>query len=58
MTGGDILGTCFENSLFDEHRILVPPRIKGKLIELDSDGNYNNGETIAVIFNESKSHKI
>jgi len=31
LTGGDVLGSCFENSLFDEHRILVPPKIKGKL---------------------------
>jgi V-type H+-transporting ATPase subunit A len=58
VTGGDILGTCFENSIFDEHRILVPPRIKGKLIELVPEGNYNIGETIAVIEYEGKSHKV
>jgi V-type H+-transporting ATPase subunit A len=31
VTGGDILGTTFENELFDDHKILVPPRIKGKI---------------------------
>jgi V-type H+-transporting ATPase subunit A len=58
VTGGDILGSCFENSLFDEHRILVPPRIKGKLIELAVEGNYTIGETIAQVEYEGKVHKI
>jgi hypothetical protein len=37
---------------------LVPPRLKGKLIELVPEGNYNIGETIAVIEYESKSYKV
>lgn len=26
VSGGDVFGTCFENNLFDEHKILLPPR--------------------------------
>lgn len=29
LIGGDQIGTVFENPLFSEHRILVPPKIKG-----------------------------
>lgn len=49
VTGGDILGSCFENTLFDEHRILVPPKIKGKLTYIAIEGNYSIGETIATV---------
>ena len=58
VTGGDILGSCFENSLFDEHRILVPPRIKGKLTHMAIEGNYTIGETIAEIEYDGKTHKV
>ena len=32
--GGDIIGTAFENDLFGDHRIMVDPRLKGKLVEI------------------------
>lgn len=54
MTGGDVLGSCFENSLFDEHRILIPPKVKGKLVFLASEGDYNIGETIAEVEHDGK----
>ena len=38
VTGGDILGGCFENNLFDEHRIILPPRAKGKITYIAPDG--------------------
>jgi len=31
VTGGDILGYVFENSLFKEHRIMVPPGMTGTI---------------------------
>ena len=58
VSGGDIIGTCHENSLFDEHRILVPPRIKGKLIFLASEGDYTIGENIAELDFDGKISKI
>ncbi len=43
------MGSCFENSLFDEHRILVPPRMKGKLVYLSQECNATIEETIAEL---------
>jgi V-type H+-transporting ATPase subunit A len=54
VTGGDILGSCFENTLFDTHRILVPPKLKGKLTYMAIEGNYNILETIAELEYEGK----
>lgn len=41
VTGGDILGVVFENFLFKEHRIMVPPKIQGRIKEIMPAGNYN-----------------
>jgi V-type H+-transporting ATPase subunit A len=27
VSGGDIYGAVFENNLFDEHKIMLPPRV-------------------------------
>ena len=40
ITGGDVLGTTYENDLFAEHRIMVPPNVYGKIIEVAPPGNY------------------
>lgn len=52
------MGSCYENSLFDEHRIMVPPKSKGKLTYLAIEGNYTIGETIATIEHDGKTQKI
>jgi len=44
---GDILGVVEESKLV-EHRIMVPPGINGKVLEI-SDGSYRVDEDIAVI---------
>jgi len=31
LSQGDIFGQVYENSLFSEHNILVPPRCKGRI---------------------------
>jgi len=31
VSGGDVIGTVFENNLFDEHRIILPPKAKGRI---------------------------
>jgi V-type H+-transporting ATPase subunit A len=45
ITGGDIFGTAFENSLISKHNILLPPRARGtithiaeKILEVEFDG--------------------
>lgn len=49
--GGDILGVVQETSAL-EHRILVPPYLKGKLLEIKS-GAYTVDEVIGILEDES-----
>jgi V/A-type H+-transporting ATPase subunit A len=46
--GGDILGIVQESELI-EHRILVPPNIQGKIVEIVKKGEYTIEDTIAVL---------
>eukprot|EP00743_Colponemidia_sp_Colp-15_P000159 GILK01000183.1.p1 GENE.GILK01000183.1~~GILK01000183.1.p1 ORF type:complete len:635 (+),score=121.89 GILK01000183.1:72-1907(+) len=41
ITGGDIFGKCFENNLFDEHRIMLAPNKKGRITWIAPPGSYN-----------------
>jgi V-type H+-transporting ATPase subunit A len=47
--GGHVLGTTFENDLFHEHRIMVPPKVAGRVIEVMPVGQYNVRQTICTI---------
>lgn len=58
VSGGDIIGTCYENTLFDEHRIMIPPRSRGKVTYIAPEGNYNINEEILSIEFDGKSEKI
>ena len=40
ITGGDVIGIVHENDLFAEHRILLPPKAKGKVVEIQPTGDY------------------
>jgi len=46
--GGDILGSVQESPLI-EHKILVPPAVSGKLVNLAKEGDYTIEETIATV---------
>lgn len=55
ISGGDVIGRCFENNLFEEHRILIPPLAKGKITYVASEGNYTVREKILEVeFNNKK----
>ena len=55
VSGGDIIGSCFENNLFDEHRILVPPKAKGRVTYIAPPGQYTVREKILELeFNGKK----
>ena len=43
VTGGDVLGYVFENDLFHEHRIMVPPKVYGRIKEIMPKANYTVG---------------
>ena len=40
VSGGDILGDCYENSLFNEHWILLHPKAKGRVTYIAPPGEY------------------
>ena len=46
LSQGDIFGTVYENSLFSEHSILVPPRAKGRITYVAPAGDYNIHEEV------------
>jgi V/A-type H+-transporting ATPase subunit A len=48
VTGGDILGTVPETTLI-EHRVMVPPMIAGKIVEIAPAGDYTIEDVIAVV---------
>jgi len=41
VSGGDILGHVYENALFRRHDILTPPKISGRVVEMQPKGQYN-----------------
>ncbi len=48
MSSGDVIGTVAETDLV-EHRILVPPNLQGKLVQIASESKYIITEIIATI---------
>ena len=48
LVSGDIIGTVAETDLI-EHRILVPPTLQGKLVQIAPQGTYTITEAIAII---------
>jgi vacuolar-type H+-ATPase catalytic subunit A/Vma1 len=40
ITGGDVFGSVFENSLLSDHKILLPPRAKGTITRISEKGSY------------------
>ncbi|QEU59029.1 Vma1 [Kluyveromyces lactis] len=46
ISGGDIFGSIFENSLLDDHKILLPPRARGTVTWIASAGEYTVDEKI------------
>ena len=53
-----MLGTTFENDLFAEHRIMVPPNVYGKIVEVAPPGNYTVSQSICTIDFEGKKKEI
>lgn len=49
LTGGDIFGIVRENGIFREHRIMVPPRMSGRVVKLTPAGSYKQLETLCVL---------
>lgn len=57
VTGGNIIGTVFETDLFSSHKIMVPPRVRGKIQEIAQAGDYTVAEPILWLENERNPEK-
>lgn len=56
ITGGDIFGNVYENSLLDDHKILLPPRARGTITRIAEKGSYTVDEKILEVeFDGKKS---
>ncbi|GMM52936.1 H(+)-transporting V1 sector ATPase subunit A [Starmerella bacillaris] len=55
LSGGDIIGKVFENSLVSDHKILLPPRAKGVVTWIAEQGEYTIEEKLVELeFNGKK----
>lgn len=57
ITGGDIFGLVYENSLLDDHKILLPPRAGGTITFIASAGSYTVEETVLEVEFNGKKNK-
>lgn len=56
ITGGDVFGSVWENSLLSDHKILLPPRARGTITRIAEAGSYTVDEKILEIeFDDKKS---
>lgn len=56
ISGGDIFGSVYENSLLDDHKILLPPRAKGTITQIAEKGSYTvEDKVLEVEFDGKKS---
>ncbi|KAH8739939.1 vacuolar ATP synthase subunit A [Cryptosporidium ryanae] len=49
VTGGDVFGTVYENSLFKTHKIMLPPNVQGRVVRLPIQGNYTIDDNLIDI---------
>ena len=49
ISGGDIFGSVYENSLLDDHKILLPPRARGTITRIAEKGSYTVDEKILEV---------
>jgi V-type H+-transporting ATPase subunit A len=57
ITGGDIFGSVFENSLMDDHKILLPPRARGTVTRIAEAGSYTVDDKILEIEFEGRKYE-
>lgn len=58
ITGGDIWGTVFENSLVNDHKILLPPRARGTITRISPAGSYTVAEKLLEVEFEGKKSEF
>jgi len=54
ITGGDVFGSVPENTLLSDHKIMLPPRARGKITRISKKGEYTVDEKILEVEFEGK----
>ena len=55
---GDIIGTVYENDLFKEHKIMMPPKMQGRIKEVMPKGMYTVSQPVVVVEFDEKPKTI
>lgn len=58
ISAGDVIGSVFENDLFNEHRIMMPPKTYGRVKEIMPKGQYTVSQPVIVVEFEDKEKEI
>ncbi|TGZ84061.1 V-type ATPase [Ascodesmis nigricans] len=58
ISGGDIYGSVFENSLMNQHKIMLPPRGKGRITHIAEKGNYTIKDTVLEVEFDGKTQEF
>jgi V-type H+-transporting ATPase subunit A len=58
ITGGDVFGVVYENGLFKEHKIMVPPKISGRVMSIAPAGNYKLSDTVLEVETDGQKIKL
>ncbi|KAI9290034.1 V-type proton ATPase catalytic subunit A [Umbelopsis sp. AD052] len=58
ITGGDIYGTVYENSLVSVHKIMLPPKDRGTVTFIAPKGSYTLNDTVLEIEFEGEKTKF
>jgi V-type H+-transporting ATPase subunit A len=53
-----MIGTVYENELFNVHKIMIPPKVYGRVKEIMPKGNYTVGQPVVVVEWEDKEKQI
>ncbi|MBI3462212.1 MAG: V-type ATP synthase subunit A [Planctomycetes bacterium] len=55
--GGEVLGTIQETALL-EHRVLIPPHVRGEIIEVVPAGSYAVETVVARVRSDGREHEL
>ncbi|EGC46906.1 ATP synthase alpha subunit vacuolar [Histoplasma capsulatum var. duboisii H88] len=58
ITGGDIWGSVWENSLLNDHKILLPPRARGTITRIAGPGSYTVDEKLLEVEFDGKKQEF
>jgi len=58
VSGGDIIGIVKENGLFRTHKIMIPPKVQGRVKKIAPAGQYTNADTIMEVEEGGKVEPI